>query len=211
VTPQFLLEGAVYALEQCGRLLHDAILLYRSGSYATAVAVAAFAREELGRWKKLLALRNEVIGGKILTIQSVKASTKNHVRNQEYGMLSITLTGQDDPKAAELIRSRGSDEWFKIMKEHLPKERHQNRKSALYVEPLSANLWNRPANTISRSFAERVLTDVANDYSLQYGQRYITGEDPILRHLDKELFSALEQWSERPTLRQPQWPHLPDK
>jgi AbiV family abortive infection protein len=49
ITPQYLLEGAVYALEQCGLLLRDANLLYRSGSYATAVALAAFAREEQRR------------------------------------------------------------------------------------------------------------------------------------------------------------------
>ena len=35
VTEQSLLRGAVYALEQCGLLLHDANTLYRSGSHAT--------------------------------------------------------------------------------------------------------------------------------------------------------------------------------
>jgi hypothetical protein len=33
VTPEYLLEGAVYALEQCGLLLGDANVLYRNGSY----------------------------------------------------------------------------------------------------------------------------------------------------------------------------------
>jgi hypothetical protein len=41
VTPKYLLEGAVYALEQCGMLLRDANSLYRSASYATAVALTA--------------------------------------------------------------------------------------------------------------------------------------------------------------------------
>jgi hypothetical protein len=45
VTPQYLLEGAVYALEQWGLLLRDGTLLHRSGSYANAVALTAFARE----------------------------------------------------------------------------------------------------------------------------------------------------------------------
>ena len=117
MTPQYLLEGAVYALEQCGQLLHDANLPYRTQSYATAVAVAAFAREELGRWKILLALRSEVIGAKLHTVQSVKTNTKNHVRNQKHGMLSITLTSEDHPQAASLITSRimsspGTGEWI---------------------------------------------------------------------------------------------------
>jgi len=61
VTPQYLLEGAAYALEQCGLLLRDANLLYRSGSYGSAVALAAFAREELGRWRILLELRKKLL------------------------------------------------------------------------------------------------------------------------------------------------------
>src|SRR5262249_39594661 len=40
-TPQFLLEGAAYALEQCGIFLSDAALLYRSGSYRNSVVLAA--------------------------------------------------------------------------------------------------------------------------------------------------------------------------
>jgi hypothetical protein len=44
VTPQYLLEGVVYALERCGLLLHDGTLIHRSGSYANAVALTAFAR-----------------------------------------------------------------------------------------------------------------------------------------------------------------------
>ena len=57
VTANFLLEGAYYALEQCGLLLRDAVQLYNGSSYATAVVLAAFAREELGREKILLALQ----------------------------------------------------------------------------------------------------------------------------------------------------------
>ena len=49
VTSSYLLRETVFALEQCGHLLRDAACLYRSDSYASAVALAAFAREELGR------------------------------------------------------------------------------------------------------------------------------------------------------------------
>jgi hypothetical protein len=53
VTAQSLLRGAVYSLEHCGQLLGDAKTLYEHGSYATALAVGAFAREDLGRWRML--------------------------------------------------------------------------------------------------------------------------------------------------------------
>jgi AbiV family abortive infection protein len=47
VATRFILEGSEYALEQCGLLLRDANVLYQSGSYASAVVLTAFAREEL--------------------------------------------------------------------------------------------------------------------------------------------------------------------
>ena len=49
VTSLYLLQGAVYPLEQCGYLLSDARSLYNVGSYGTVVALTAFAHEELGR------------------------------------------------------------------------------------------------------------------------------------------------------------------
>ena len=54
VTAEHLIRGYALALEQCGCLLRDAVLLYESGSsYASAVVLAAFAWEELGRAQKL--------------------------------------------------------------------------------------------------------------------------------------------------------------
>ena len=66
VTPEYLLQGAAYALEQCGLLLRDANSLYSCGSYASAVALAAFAQEELGRWEILRKLRKQVLAGGII-------------------------------------------------------------------------------------------------------------------------------------------------
>jgi AbiV family abortive infection protein len=67
VTSAYLLQGAVLALEQCGHLLHDANWVYRSDSYATAVVLAAFAREELGRAGILFDLRAKVVAGGTVT------------------------------------------------------------------------------------------------------------------------------------------------
>jgi hypothetical protein len=44
VTPEYLLEDAAYALEQCGLLLRDANLLYQSGSYASKQSCPPMAR-----------------------------------------------------------------------------------------------------------------------------------------------------------------------
>src|SRR5713101_1274908 len=79
VSERYLLEGAWYALEQCGRLLHDAITLYEAGRYATASGIAMLAREELGRARILLALAEEVHAGRPLTLVELEGAIADHV------------------------------------------------------------------------------------------------------------------------------------
>jgi AbiV family abortive infection protein len=102
VTAQYLLEGAAYALEQCGLLLADANLLYRGGSNASTVVLAAFTREELGKYKILLKLRKEILNGKHLTEKYVKTYCKDHEQKQKEGMASISLK---DPLVGTLLRT----------------------------------------------------------------------------------------------------------
>jgi AbiV family abortive infection protein len=105
IAPQFLLEGAVLALEQCGLLLHDANVLYRGGSYASAVVLTAFAREELGRYTILLDLRKEVLR-KEFTIEEIQDRCDDHVTKQQAGMLSTVFTADRDSGLGKLLRVR---------------------------------------------------------------------------------------------------------
>jgi AbiV family abortive infection protein len=91
VTQRFLLEGAAYALERCGQLLHAANLLNKEGDHATATAVALSAREELGRWTILLDLPREVLNGKQYTAQQVNVACAYHPDKQEAGMKSTVM------------------------------------------------------------------------------------------------------------------------
>jgi hypothetical protein len=54
--------------------------------------------------------------------------------------------------------------------------------------------------------ARQFLEDAANDYAGRYHQGYITGDEPILKGIDGELYDALEQWPDRPKLCAPEWP-----
>ena len=63
VSEQTLLQGSWYALEQAGRLLRSAVALFESGDPSTAVAVAMFGREELGRSRILRVLAQQVKAG----------------------------------------------------------------------------------------------------------------------------------------------------
>jgi AbiV family abortive infection protein len=222
VTPQYLLKGAVYALEQCGLLLRDSNILYRSGSYANAVVLAAFAREELGRSTILFDLRQQALKGQELTIKDIRNLCDDHVTKQQAGMLSTVTIADRESVFGKLLRVRmeanpQSTEWKKADAElakitrsqnkRVPSERHKKRISALYVEPVSESQWNRPTDTL-HSFVQSFLTDAVNDYAGRYHNRYITSADSILKGIDPELYSALEQWSDRPTLQRPEWPPL---
>src|SRR5262245_9622839 len=104
--PQYLLEGAVYALEQSGLLLRDANILYRNRTYASAVALAAFAREEMGRWRILLELRKRVVAGESITTEQVQAECDDHVTKQRAGMLSLTMRTNRDTGLGKLLETR---------------------------------------------------------------------------------------------------------
>jgi hypothetical protein len=63
---------------------------------------------------------------------------------------------------------------------------------ALYVEPTPGG-WSRPAAAISVPSAHDYLQDAVNDYAGRYQQGYVTSADSILKHIDPELYGALEQ------------------
>jgi AbiV family abortive infection protein len=220
VTPEYLLEGATYALEQCGLLLRDANLLYRNGSYSSAVALALFAREELGRYRILLGLRKQVLRGERFTIKEIQDRCWDHVRKQEAGMMSFVLRLVTDPALAKLLdtylNAKPDSEERKTAREQLelddkrtkriPVERHKQRMSALYVDAVAPNRWNRPTREISPTSALLYLQDARNDYSVQY-DHYTNLE--IGKLADLELYTALEKWVSRPTLSPPERPELP--
>jgi AbiV family abortive infection protein len=212
VTPEYLLEGAAYALEQCGLLLRDANLLYQSRSYANAVVLAAFAQEKLGQYDILLCLRRTVLSGGSVTIKEIQTRCGDHVRKQEAGQMSISTRADRDSSVGKLHQTLesakpGSKEWKEARKQieeldhqkrkRAPGDRHKQRKSALYVDAVAPDGWNRPVKAISQASAYDRLVDAANDYSMRY-DRYTNPQ--IHKPDDLELYTALEKWTERPTL-----------
>lgn len=229
VTERFLLKGYAYALEQCGCCLRDANILYGSGSYANTVALAAFAFEELGRSTICLASWRNVLAGANITLEEMKKRCSDphaHNRKQQAGMLSIVLTGEDDPEFGKWLRikmeaDRQSPEWQRAetalarihedKRNSLPKKRHEARKYALYVDPESESEWRRPGETISPSYAKTFLLAAVNDYATRYHHRYLTSDGSdgsALQHREPDLYRALSEWPDRPELPQPEWPPI---
>jgi AbiV family abortive infection protein len=218
VTPQYLLKGAFYALEQCGLLLRDAVRLSNGGSHASALVLAAFAREELGREGILLKLRGECISGGRITVETIKDKCDDHKIKQKYGMLSTTLMADRDTVMGRLLQTKirahpHSPEWKeadaklrqmdKGKGKKTPADRHKKRELSLYVDPVSEDTWNRPTTT-SPADAQLFVMEAVNDYAGKYERR--VSADAYGSPLDIEIFEALKGWADRPELPQPEWP-----
>jgi hypothetical protein len=124
--------------------------------------------------------------------------------------MRVTDTALGGVFGTYLTVKQGSEEW-KTAREQLeqttiPLERHKQRMSALYVDAVSPDRWNRPTRDISQPTAYAYLQDAANDYSGQY-VRYTDPE--TYKPDDLELYTALEAWLSRPTLASPERLELP--
>jgi len=205
ITERFLLQGAVYALEQCGRLLQAANRENQARDYPTALALASFAREELGRWFILLDLRREVLSGQQYTAQQVNEACADHERKQKAGMASLTMRWDRDSGLEKLFGARrntkpGSaafkqaqaqiDKLDEQQRRRVPGERHRQRMAALYVDAVSDTQWRRPVTEVSAKRASEFLSDAVNDYNVQR-DRYMNLE--LLKPAAHELPDALQR------------------
>jgi AbiV family abortive infection protein len=213
-TSTYLLKGAVFALEQCGQLLRDANCLYRNGSYASAVVLASFAREELGRANILFDLRDKVVAGESVDLEKVVRSCDDHLVKQEWAVVSMTYVTDKESELGKLLETRmrahpQSEDWktadkalrkldsprFKRAKD----DRHKQRMRALYVDPDDSQLgWNRPLN-VGKQTAYDFLVWAGNDYSVQLQKVDLE----LLKGTDERLRQELFEWDDRPTLLNP--------
>ena len=214
VTPQYLLEGTAYALEQGGLLLHDCVFLYRNGKYASAAAIALFAIEEIGRSRLLHSLWKETVEkDRTFTLQAIRLKCGNHVLKQALGQEGIpTLyVNSDDNKLNQLFEATlvrqatpesimASAELQAIgarLHRKLPNQRHNWRQKSLYVEPShSGNNWNRPKDQ-PKKIAFDSMFGANEAFSLELCRFTRTGS---FKNEDPTFYSALNAWKERPKL-----------
>jgi AbiV family abortive infection protein len=223
VTPQFILEGAVYSLEQSGLLLRDATILYKNGAYASAIMLAMFAQEGIGQFNVLVDLWRKARAGEQFTVDQIRDACKDHMTKQEAGMVSLTLRADRGSGVDKILRARienppQSPEWKqagaelekldKAKTKRTPTDRHDKRVAALYVDPITDNRWNRPTLKFSAAEADALLQEVVNDYSGRYHNCYLApgGSNENLKLDQRDLHDAFEKWSGRPTLEPPPMP-----
>lgn len=208
-----LLHGAFYALEQGGRLLHDAVYLFGQQRYASAAVLGVFAREEIGRFKILVQERNEALNSGPRSVEEIRKRCSSHehkLRNAPAGMslqYNANAPGLEglhaDAQSTEFQEAHAIlDKRMRRKAKRQPAHTHSTRTAALYVDVDPATkMWNRPAD-ITPATAGMLLQDVANDYAHRYS--YIHNPNDYYR----EPFQSFLAWAERPTLPEPVWPNL---
>jgi len=219
VAASVLLKGAWYAIEQCGNLLRDAMLLYRAKAYASAVALAMTGREELGKHRMLLEeWRKSQETGKLPSVEAIQNAFADHVEKQRRALLGLTFTAeggssldaamrvrmQHKPQDAEYQEAEKVIETaLKSLARQAPDARHSARIRALYVDLKDSGAdWNRPSD-FTQGESKKLLGDAANDYAGQWDRLRLD----LLRAMgDSKLAEALEGWDQRPDLPPPVWP-----
>jgi AbiV family abortive infection protein len=169
VTEQTLLEGSWWALEQAKRLLGSARILFESGDFSTALAVAMFGQEEVGRSRLLRDLVGEVREGTPLDPGKIKKHLKDHERKLKAANFFVTLSPPPKSQEGKALRALnehepGSEQWkeandvltsaAETKLKQQPKERHKARMNALYVDIHDRGAeWLRPSVTITEDQA----------------------------------------------------------
>lgn len=170
--------------------------------------LAAFAREELGRYSILRRLWQRTLAGESFSVKQISKRCDDHVEKQREGMFSVVQRTDSSTGLGQLLQARsraapGGPEWQNLtekidkitesQKKRTPGDRHERRMKALYAEPLESG-WNRPAET-SEAAARDFLTDAINDYAGAQ-QRYVHPDVD-----DPDIHAALGQWQDRPELQ----------
>jgi len=142
------MHGAMYAMEQAGHLLHDALALYKSGRYASSTVLSVFAREEIGRSAILLEMRQNVFAsGSVVSAEAVVKACDDHVAKLTRGRGGITFEwGPErsadlkglwaDPQSEDSKKAHAVvDDWVERKAGRDPNDTHRKRMRALYDRP----------------------------------------------------------------------------
>ena len=219
ISEAFLLDGSWYALEQAGRLLHAAVGVYDRGDPGTALALAMFGREEVGRSRIFRTLADEVARGAVLTSKNVIDRCNDHVKKQREGAAGTTIRVTPPSQLADALQVRvssvsGSPEW-KAARDKIsdavasktkrdPQDRHDMREKALYVDlDVNSNRWSRPC-TIAATAAREHIEDAVGDYAIERDAL----RDDVIADDFPNMAKARDKMKPAPVLLPAIWPSI---
>ena len=183
ITTEYLLRGAFLSAAQGWHLLHDARLLYSHDRFSSSLVLGVYCIEEVGRSRALLDLTRKSIDGISINREEV-CSISNHFLKLRKGdsspKLKFSWDMLDEAKERELARD------VQTAQKSGPKEMHQARMNALYVNPDGSD-WNVPSH-LDPSEALLILGNAAAEYSLQRNNlSKIVEESPHCREISAKV------------------------
>lgn len=217
ISEDTLLRGSWYALEQAGRLLRSAVTLFDGGDPSTAVVLAMFGREELGRSQILRKLAAKVKAGEKLTAKQISKSCDRHLAKQEAAVLSTTLRVDPNTQLSAAVQTRVCagfnseagrkasaeiEEATKAKRKRDPKSRHDARVQGLYVDlDDSGTSWIRPASLSAQVVRDHIF-DAVSDYAGELDRLRID----VIEQDFPEMAAASARMNPIPVLPVPSWP-----
>lgn len=214
-TLDFLMKGGWFTLEQAGRLINDARVLFEVGSDSSAAGLALLSREELAKSRELFSLWMAANRGETVTREGAvsKVESMGHDVKQRLGasMFNIPV---DEATMRVLLAGRAAapEEYDKVseklrllierLRRRAPSVRTEQRERAFYVDAAPQNdSWLRPID-MPRGQIANILDEARQDYWQQRGRPGIPGISADLASLD----AALARWPDKPQLPPVEFP-----
>jgi AbiV family abortive infection protein len=219
ISEDTLLQGSWYALEQAGRLLRSAVILFDGGDPSTALVLAMFGREELGRSQILRDHAAKVRAGEKLTVEQIRNFCEDHIAKQEAAALSTTLRVYPNTQINAAVQTRvragfhsGAgrkasaeiEKAIKAKRKRDPKSRHDARVQGLYVDlDYSGTSWVRPASLSAQAVRDHI-DDAVGDYVYELDRL----RNDVIEQDFPEMAAARARMNPIPVLPVPSWPAL---
>jgi AbiV family abortive infection protein len=184
-----IIQGAYFAVEQAGRLVNDAAILFVRQRWATTLALSVFCLEEIGKAEMLL--------DRAADADKTGPKTRDEIRNARFTRHTSKLR-----EAREITITASLSWWGNIPEDaapiakqleaalnlhalEAPKEAHQARLQALFVHLLDDEWWSRPAE-VTESDAHDWLTKANLEYR-RIREQFVNATDPLLKEVKRAL------------------------
>ena len=209
LTHGYLCMGTFLAAEQAWHLLHDANLLYGQARYANSLVLSVYSVEEVGRSRIYLESTEQVLQGKVITLEDLRKRCRDHMEKLAQGrspetVFVATFMSSEPPDPGSPEESKLAQRWQALRKAReaaAPREAQGKRFQALYVDPIDGVIeWNVPSN-IEEFDAWDMLYIAGYEYEKHRAK---------LNRLVEEKAQFREIASRVPLPKLPQTPCLPD-
>jgi AbiV family abortive infection protein len=177
-----ILKGAYLAMEQAGRLLNDACLLFEHRRLSSSVVLAVFSVEEGGKAEKLLRLALAAAKQGPVEEATVERTVRSrHQMKIKWGrgpasFVEAVWTWGGSESEAELARRL--PEKVETALTDAPQKDHAARLRALFVD-FDDGRWHRPAETTANDAFKLVLA-AAIEYGTRRG-KFLKPSDPFVQ------------------------------